>query len=762
MFAAISPLGLLLSISFIDFTVRAADIDTVRNRRVQNIIDGVTGVSSIPSWLGSLGSDGKWPDSEVDYTSGCPAQTGSWPAQQHWKRLSTFAGAWHGGVKNAAQYHHDSTIRNAISKGMQYWFANDFTDSDCLDKGGEAACPCGTPGFWNTNWFSNIILIPGFIGEICLLLDDDLTATERGNCTKFTQRSYNTFATGIEGVSSITGSNTLDIASIAIDGALLSSNLSQLQDAYNRVHGEVQIFNTIKADGIRADGSFGQHQGILYNGNYGKDYANDYLTLEINSAQTQFEANTSSHAAFEALMEAYKWMTYGNAETGVLHWDFSVLGRFLVLPVQDNQATQNLKTNLTQIQVLSDLWGSEVLADVFDTLSSPITDANNGGTVGNRMFFANDYMVHRGANYVTSLKMYSSRTSNSECSNDQNPFGFHLSDGAMYSHVTGDEYEDITAAWDWNLIPGTTVDYGATPLSCAQIRKTSGQPFVGGVSTGKVGMAVQRYKTPTTATLNWRKTWFFLPGDIQYIMISDLTSSTTAPVFTVLDQRKHSGSVILDGQSISSSGNFSSSDLLYHGGVGYSLNPSAGTVNSTTLSLQLGAKTGDWSTIGTSKAPPVTVDMFTAWLYHANPSASTEYAIFPGVSSYSALQTKSAAAQLRSLSNTVSISAVQDLKNHVLMIAFWKSGTITVPAVAPYASYTVQANQGAAVIVDTDTWKVTLSDPSQLLTSVTLTFKLGSGTPPPGWGFGTTKQMVFTLPTGGLAGSSVTASMANA
>ena len=42
--------------------------------------------------------------------------------------------------------------------------------------------------------------------------------------------------------------------------------------------------------------------------------------------------------------------------------------------------------------------------------------------------------------------------------------GFHLSDGTIYTHLNGDEYEDIVAAWDWNLIPGTTVDYGGTPL----------------------------------------------------------------------------------------------------------------------------------------------------------------------------------------------------------------------------------------------------------------------------------------------------------
>lgn len=30
------------------------------------------------------------------------------------------------------------------------------------------------------------------------------------------------------------------------------------------------------------------------------------------------------------------------------------------------------------------------------------------------------------------------------------PFGFHLSDGTLYTYLDGDEYEDIAASWDWN------------------------------------------------------------------------------------------------------------------------------------------------------------------------------------------------------------------------------------------------------------------------------------------------------------------------
>lgn len=52
---------------------------------------------------------------------------------------------------------------------------------------------------------------------------------------------------------------------------------------------------------------------------------------------------------------------------------------------------------------------------------------------------------------MSTLKMYSKRTQNTECVNSQSPFGFHLSDGTLYTYVTGNEYEDMFAAWDWNV-----------------------------------------------------------------------------------------------------------------------------------------------------------------------------------------------------------------------------------------------------------------------------------------------------------------------
>ncbi|KAA1468236.1 polysaccharide lyase family 8 protein [Dentipellis sp. KUC8613] len=731
----------------------AQDIQTITQRRLSTIVGETTSASDISDWLSSLGSNGKWPDSEVDYTTGCDAQTGSWPAQQHWKRISTFAAAWHGGLKGASQWVKSTQIRQATSLAMGYWFENDFTDPSCLDSGGDASCPCGTPGFWNTNWFSNIILIPAFVGETCLLLNDTLSTTELGNCTHMTSRAYNTFLTGINGVSAITGANTLDIASIGIDLGLLTVNQTLLDDAFGRVHNEVVVQSGVKVDGIRADGSFGQHSGILYNGNYGKDYANDVFDLEIEAGGTSFQASTESRSAFEVLWEGNIWMIFRNTVTNVLHWDYSVVGRFISLPVADNQATENTKTNLTQLQVLGQEWNSAPLTQAFNDLSLATTTANAGALLGNRMFYANDYMVQRGSNYVTTLKMFSKRTQNSECTTNQNPFGFHLSDGTIYTYMTGNEYEDIFAAWDWNLIPGTTVDYGATLLNCSGTRKTGTQALVGGASDGKIGVAAMRYETPTSKTLNWRKTFFFLDDDVQHVMVTRIISTTSAPVFTVLDQRRHDGDVLVDGVA-KQTGNYTGVGTLWHGNVGYAFNKSN---TGASLSIEIGDRTGDWSTLGTSKQPPETVDLFAAWLSHDDVSADIDYTIYPAVTS-SAFQSKVASSQIQTIRNDGSVSALLDQGNKVAMFVFWDAagGTATIPSISGQASIKMQSNGNVAVIVRMDTWNITVADPTQTLTTTSLNFTLGSGSTPSGWtGSSKTQGVTFTLPSGAEIGASV-------
>ncbi len=64
----------------------------------------------------------------------------------------------------------------------------------------------------------------------------------------------------------LTGSNTLDVASVGISQGLLQGDESILTAAYMHIHNEFQVQTALKADGIRPDGSFGQHLGVLYDG----------------------------------------------------------------------------------------------------------------------------------------------------------------------------------------------------------------------------------------------------------------------------------------------------------------------------------------------------------------------------------------------------------------------------------------------------------------------------------------------------------------
>lgn len=49
---------------------------------------------------------------------------------------------------------------------------------------------------------------------------------------------------------------------------------------------------------------------------------NDVFNLEIAAANTQYQANTTSMAAFSVLIDADLWMSFYNSITGVAHWDY--------------------------------------------------------------------------------------------------------------------------------------------------------------------------------------------------------------------------------------------------------------------------------------------------------------------------------------------------------------------------------------------------------------------------------------------------------
>lgn len=351
--------------------------------------------------------------------------------------------------------------------------------------------------------------------------------------------------------------------------------------------------------------------------------------------------------------------------------------------------------------------------------------------------------------------MFSTRTTNTECLNNQNPFGFHLSDGTVYTYLIGSEYEDIAAAWDWNLIPGITVDYNATTLTCNDTSAEGIENFVGGVSTGSVGIGAMRYTNPLTQSLSWQKTWFYTGRGIQHIMISNISSSTDAPVFSVLDQKKTASHILVDG-IIQTMGNFSNVSTLWHGDVGYVFTNSSGV----SLSVDSGERTGNWSTLGISTQPPADVQLFAAWLAHEDLTKSISYSTHFAID-YDTFAKVAQSPIITEIQNNAHVSAIVDDQQQIAMFAFWDAEGGSATASLCGQDVTLTVSTGLLVILDGSDWLVTVSDPSQTANTTRVVVSLTDGDIPPSWGGDSTKTLDITLPTGGLAGSSYTLSLDN-
>ena len=258
-----------------------------------------------------------------------------------------------------------------------------------------------------------------------------------------------------------------------------------------------------------------------------------------------------------------------------------------------------------------------------------------------------------------------------------------------------------------------------------------------------------RYLNPLTKAFSWQKAWFFLDDDTQYVMIANLSSRSAAPVYSVLDQRRHSGTVYVDSEVFDAPDDETfdrTVSSLWHGGVGYLFDS-----GSTVLSLSVGERTGAWSAIGSSTQPPETVDLFAAWIEHQDLTQPVSYTIFPGTT-FDSFRIKSGNRNIVPLQNDAYISAILDADYNAVSAVFWdvSGGTLLLENELFNLGLTnITVSGGVALMLNFDTGTFTVSDPSQTLTSVDILVEGITGTP-----------LAFTvnLPSGsgGFAGSSVT------
>lgn len=653
----------------------------------------------------ALQADGSWAD--IDYNS---KQRSLWPTAGHIQRILTMARGYHLSRESGKP---DAALLASIHSALDNWIVTD------------RKCP---------NWWWNEIGAPQTLGYIMLVLGPDADPAQKASVIEIMKRSN---------WSKWTGQNLVWGTGIQIHRGLLEQNAKVIRDAYDRTYQEIRVA-PLAEEGIMPDASFHQHGKQLYSGGYGLGFTNDIGRLIYCSWNTPAQISAEKLNVYLGyLLDGQRWMIYRNI------FDYSAVGRELTrkgksaFPYQFTASNQDknepirmlssgIHTITPLLAGLKDISRQKELVDFAAVLRHA---PNATPIVGNKHFWCSDYMVHRTAESMFSIRMFSTRTQNTEEVNSENRKGHHLADGATYIYRTGQEYRDIFPTWNWDKIPGTTAeqsDKGNDPNSVLpnghHVKgKTS---FVGGVSDGHIGLAAMDLQR---GNLTARKTWACV-DDIVVCIGAAISCESPREVMTTINQSLHHGEV---QRTVHDSG----STYVWHDNIGYIIAPGQ------KVALMTAERTGKWSDIGVSPLPPISNTLFTLGIQHeAGPkNAAYQYVVLPNITREDFAR-RAESLDVKVVQNDSAAQAIHVGQN--LLITFWQAGEVT------DGDLHVRVDQPCLLLVRNkprtanggESFAVSASNPNNQALAVNVNIRSAT----------CTQSLRFNLPGGPLAGSTST------
>jgi len=622
-----------------------ADLELIRTRLIDSLLPrdpaGMQALSAgAARYSSEINAQFTWADADPsDKTAN------NWSMRKHFDRMLILAKASAAAKRSGRA---DAALTRMAVGALTFWVEHDFR---------------------NPNWWWNEIGTPQVIGEMLLLMPDDIPTELRARGIEIMKRSVWT---------KWTGQNLVWGVTIQILRGLIENNPTLVTGGYARMYDEI---NVTAKEGIQPDFSFHQHGDQFYSGGYGLSYAQDVGRYIAFAWGTSCAPSPEKMRLFSSYMlDGEAWMTWHDL------MDYSALGREIVRkgkaaasrdwlkgPIVPTGASYSLGATVDLLAHLPVPRQSEFAAwadRLFDRDHAP-------ALVGHKHFWNSDYTVHRRPTWMASVKMFSTRLQNTELVNGEGLKSHHLGDGNMFIYRTGDEYRDIFPVWDWEKVPGTTTEIGAE-IPVAQRGKTS---FVGGVSDGMYGAsAIDLHRGNLTA----HKSYFFFDDQIVCLGAGINCSSDNSVVTTINQCLLHGPVRKADDGS-----------WVHHDGIGYVMEP--GTAKLSTV-----AHRGSWKQIAaTSSDEPVTMDIFELYLPHGPAhDASYAYTIYPDIS---AEETANRAAKpaVAILANRPDLQAVEHRDRQLLMAIFWQPGKIG----------TIEVDQPCMLMLDKKTQRMTLCNP---------------------------------------------------
>lgn len=629
------------------------DSAVIRTRLLDDLRAELTGAeaAAIPGYLKHQRPDGSFDD--LDYAS--TLRNDSWQPQMHLKRLRTMGRAY---VGRGQPFGGDAQVRAAVMRGVGYWLDHDFK---------------------NSNWFWNEIGVPADIADLGLMFWTDFTPAQRAKAMEILGRAK----------AGRGSTNVVWYAKIIYRRGLLADDPAVVRQGFDLIADQLHVM-PVQADGPQPDGSFVFHGSLLYSFGYGLSFLRDNAANALLVAGTSYAVPSGKMALVrDWTLDGAQWFTRG---TGA---DPGANGRGIVRKGYDARSLAPIGRDLMRAGVGRD---AELAAMIARSSGKPGAPA----LVGNRMFWRADMMIQQRPAYYASARMFSTRTRNTEWGNGENAEAFHMADGCNLLMRAGDEYTNIYPVWDWQRIPGTTVElipnWGPVkgregdPANDAFVPNRKGiehkttERYVGGASDGQCGAFGGRF---SYGHLRADKGWFFF-DDAYACLGSNIQCDDGNAVVTTLDQ------TYLRGPVVASDGEGSPRTLMpgtthdepavrwvLHDGVGYLFD------RPTHVQLSNGKQVGSWGKVSSAyPMDPVSADVFKAWVDHGPNPVDATYA-------YTVLPTTDAG-QLAAAVRTPPIAIVA---NSAAMQAVWHARQRRGAAIL-YDPGSVPFRQGLSVSVD--------------------------------------------------------------
>lgn len=651
-----------------------------------------------------------------------------------YSRLNTMAQAYR---QEGTGLTGDASLRTDILKGLDHLYAEVYNENQARFG----------------NWYSWQIGAPQALLDVCVLMYDELPATQVADYCKAVDHFVPDSAVGgYTGTS--TGANRVDLCRVlALRGVVGASaaKIALARDALSPVFPYVTT-----GDGLYTDGSFIQHTTVPYTGSYGSVMLGGLGMLFSLLRGSSWEVtDPKKQIVFDAVEKAWAPFIYnGLVMDGVAgraisrglsasdakkiqaddHRRGHPIMSAVVLLGQGASATENAR------------WRALVKGWIRrDYYSPPLSDASLGLTslarlrgveddasvtaapepTGHRLFPNMARATHRRPGWAASISMADPRITYYETGNGENLRGWHTGSGMLY--WWGDDYANgqySDAFWptvDPYRLPGTTAsrktladaaggDWGA---SLPDVK------WVGGASDGQRA-AIGQYLKGLQSTLRAKKSWFCL-DDAIVCLGAGIACTDGSAVETTVENRNlgptGTASFQVDGAAKPTANPWSATltgaKWAHIGGHGGYVFPGGATVKALREE-----RTGKWSDINKGGASTAIARKYlTMYVDHGTAPTNGTYAyvLMPGASVTQTAARAAATGWLQTLANSDDQQGVSVPSLGFTGVNFWFGGTVgKLAASAPCSVQISERSDGTAVIC--------VSDPMRAQTSLTLTW----------------------------------------